>query len=121
MPNNYAPTVNPGDTRRRIWRLTGENPNGALPSMVFHEQEVIRTTEGTEAIIQQRTRDMERTYDPTRVVQMRRPDTDALGPVGRLPADLTEEEIYAVFYSISRDSQLVQDAIDDASPAPSEA
>lgn len=122
MPN-YAPTVNPGDTRRRIPRITGNNILHVTPSMDFVEEEVVlAATEGGNPPKERSlgvTRRLRLDYDPARVLVTHNPITDQPGPVGRIPADLTMAEAYAVLYTLGRTAQVDADAAEAAAAAAS--
>lgn len=107
---NYTPTVNPGDTRRRIWRNTNENPLNAYPSASFHEQEVIRTKDGQEVVLSNSSvRILNVAYtDPSTVIKLKNPMDDSL------LGTLTFAEIYTVIYSLGRYAQEMQDLADEA-------
>jgi hypothetical protein len=52
MPTRtYTPTVNPGDTRYRIWRNTNENQLNSRPTAYMHEHCVIRDAAGVEHVL----------------------------------------------------------------------
>jgi hypothetical protein len=118
MANNYGPITTPGQTRERIWRIGGENPNpyerhGSTPSIVFHEEQAIGTVneipDAPGVLIERslgRTRDITMPFDPDRVVAIRNPQTDALGGAfAGLPDELTLAQCYAVLYSLGRQAQ----------------
>lgn len=107
---SYVPTVNPGDTRRRIWRNTNENPLNAYPSASFHEQEVIRTSDGKEVVLSDSVvRNLNVAYtDPSTVIKMKNPVDDSL------LGSLTFAEVYTVIYSLGRYAQEMQDLADEA-------
>ena len=117
MSNNYGPNATPGQVRNRIWAFDGVNPNpleesGNLPTITIHEEQTVLLQDGTTERSLGRTRDITLTYNPNKIIDMRNPSTDVIGPVGRLPADLTMEECLAVFYALGRQAQTDQDIID---------
>lgn len=102
MTTSYDPTVNPGDTRNRIWRMTMENPLGGTPMCYAHEELVIRTADGERAV--GRSRDMQKSpTDLAEVVELRNPDGDAL------LGSTTIGAIYAAIYSLGRHMQKAAD------------
>lgn len=106
--SEYLSTVNPGDTRLRIFRLFGSNDLNRSPSMQFFEERIIRDASDVERSLG-RTRDVGLSYDPEKVLVTRNPETDAAEAVGRIPAELTMAEAYVVLYTLGRTAQLEQD------------
>lgn len=121
---NYAPTVNPGDVRNRIWRVQAENPNDlALPedaraslvkAMTFLEEQVIRRADGLESRLE-RTRECTLTYtDPNEAVPLKSPldDSGVTLPVfgGTIPMSLA----LTVVYSLGRLAQAKKDIAEAA-------
>lgn len=122
MSRNYGPAVNPGDTRERIWRIGGENPNplaapGAAPVLMFFEEQAIKLSapmeDGSTERALGRTRDLSTAYNPGANVTIRNPATDVPGAVGRVPADLTQAECLVVLYSLGRQAQTDADALEE--------
>lgn len=123
MANNYGPNTIPGDIRNRIFAITGGNPNplervGEKPFMRFAEEQAIKLSTPQPNGATERSlgssRDMLMMYDPNKVITIRNPSTDAVGAVGRIPADLTLAEAYAVLYSLGRQAQTDADAAEAA-------
>lgn len=112
-PNPYAPNANPGDSRLRIWRVGGENPNalagGGAPSMVFNEEEAARLADGPEGQVREvsagRTADLPLAYAPARLVPLKDPRTDA-----DLGQSVTMEYAFAIMYALGRLAQADRDA-----------
>lgn len=69
---NYDPTVNPGDLRRRVWRVGMENPidPGSKKSASFHECEVMRDKKGIEREVEKLPAVTIVYEDPTEVVDV---------------------------------------------------
>ena len=117
--SKYGPTVNPGDTRVRLWRMQIENPLTALPYMKFHENEVIQNSDGDEKELD-RTRDIDLPYDPDtaagKMIQIRNPeddsDSDLFGET-----EISLEDVYKVLYSLGRYAQEEQDIKDNPTTA----
>jgi hypothetical protein len=84
--------------------------------MSFHESTVVMLDDGSERTIS-RDRDLTMPYNPAKNVSIRNPASDVLGPVGRIPADLTLAECLAVLYSLGRQAQSDADAIEAAAAA----
>ncbi|MFM2089566.1 MAG: hypothetical protein RLZZ127_55 [Planctomycetota bacterium] len=115
----YAPTVNPGDQRERVWRVQGENANGlatpgAVPWMRFHWERAIRTRIGDPTPEDPRpaeaglgtTVDVEMRYQPGAVFQLYDPTTGEPIP----GATMTHEQYFAATYSLGMASRLAFDA-----------
>lgn len=102
MPD-YAPTTQPGATRRRIARVEGLNPLAGAPGLVFFESEVIRTGSGTERVLAD-TGALAVAYQPGAMVPLRDPQTDAI--IGQIAHDA----IFAGLYSLGRAAQAARDA-----------
>ena len=103
MTSIYDPTVNPGDTRTRCYRLRINNPSDAQPSVIIYEEEMIRKSSGEE----KHHADLGAftvPFDPTTVVERRDPITDQ--PLGE-----TKEagEIMDWVYSWTRVQQFKRD------------
>jgi hypothetical protein len=103
----YAPTINPGDTRRRIWRCETENPLNGFPHAIMHEEDVTLTITDGESV--------ERSFGdrpppliryPTNlaeVVDLRNVADDAL--LGQTTIGV----IYTMIYSLARHMQKLRD------------
>lgn len=123
MDRNYGPTTNPGDIRTRIRKIEGFNENAsvnvdAVPYMVYEEETAVRlsaptSTGATEASLGFSAY-IQQMYSPGETIQIRNPNTDAVGAVGRVPAELTMAEAFAVVYSLGRHAQTVRDAAEAA-------
>lgn len=103
MPN-YAPTVNPGDERARIWRMTIENALGQAGSIIAHEETVVRVASGERSL--GRSRDMAMQYDPAQgsaMIELRHPVTD------QIVGTATIDDAYAMIYSLARHLQKIED------------
>src|SRR6056297_18131 len=112
MSSKYAPTVNPGDKRCRVHSLSGFNRLAQAPSMVFNEEQVVLLLNNEGELEERtlaRTRSVRLAYDPLRSMDIRNPENDQIGAVGRIPADLTMAEAFAVLYSLGRLSQIDDD------------
>jgi hypothetical protein len=104
----YAPTVNPGDTRRRVWFMGIRNTLGSPGAVEVREEEVIRKADGTEKSLGA-TRDMSLSYTPELgqvPLQLRSPVDDSVLPNVVLPIDL----VYAAIYTLARYIQELDDA-----------
>jgi hypothetical protein len=124
-PPKYTPNTAAGQIRRRIWRVGAENPNQLesprLPVMTFHEEDAIMLEGATVEKSLDKLSGLTLPYAPAEVVPTRSPATDALGAVGRIPADLTMAECLAVIYSLGRHAQAKRDASETAKVANKEA
>ena len=119
-PPNYGTVNELGDARRRIWRVTVENPLNGIPQAIAHEEvaNLVKTEEG--AIVQRSTSVLgsELTAgasDPDRVVDLLHPVTDAV--LGKT----TIGAIHAHIYSLGRDMQAQRDIVETARIAAAEA
>ena len=105
--HSYDPTTEPGQTRRRISVLWGYNRLGAVPSVDFQEQEVVRLDASTEAHLRD-TRVVSVAHTPGRSITLRDPSTDVV--VGTI----THDAIFAAIYALGRQAQLDADAAEGA-------
>lgn len=114
MPLNYGDNAGPGDVRRRVCRVTCENLNqlevpGFVPYALFREEDAVAlATAGTDGATERSlgfTRELRTEYSPVKLIAIRNPGTDAHESVGRLPADLSMAECFAVLYSLGRQAQ----------------
>ena len=100
---NYAPTQNPGDTRRRTRYIGIRIPHDGPPVVEVLEQEVVRLADG-ERVLQDLggftipLADMSATYP------VRDPVTDALTGV-----EAAVSQALALIYSWTREQQLQRD------------
>ncbi|MFM2092008.1 MAG: hypothetical protein RLZZ127_2497 [Planctomycetota bacterium] len=115
MPRTYVPTVNPGDSRDRIWRAQAENINplevpGGVPWLKFHEQRVRRSRAGQPEpgspveVVVGVGRDLMMVYEPGKVIPRRHPAT------GEIIGSITHDEILMALYSAGHQAQLDADA-----------
>ncbi len=110
---NYTASQ-PGEQRRRIWRATCENPVYGLKYAEFHEQDVIKSKDGTELILNGVTLPSLRVNysDPSQEIELRHPETDAV--LGKT----TLAQVLINIYSLGRFAQLSRDkAVADAEAA----
>ena len=100
----YGPTINPGDVRRRAWRIGAENPLGGLPTITFHEEEIIKLSDGSERPLG-RTRDLSVAYAPGTSLPLLNPITGE--PTGQT---ISHDVVFAALYSLGRATQDATDA-----------
>lgn len=118
MTPNYAPTVNPGDVRRRVHRIDLVTPpNGAI-SIRIYEQDVVRLADGTEEPLRDQGV-ITATIDPTNPTQLmamfalRNYADDTL-----LGTDMNVATVLTSFFSWVRSKQLARDWVHDNPPPP---
>jgi hypothetical protein len=105
QPPNYADLDTPGTTRRRIHRIICENVLNGAKLAQFFESEVILGADDVERNADMHTRALSMRYtDPTEVIQLRNPETDAV--VGSTSLG----NILAAIYSLARHAQALDDA-----------
>jgi hypothetical protein len=102
----------PGQTRRRIWRVTLENPlTGGPRSATFHECEVVRVLDDGEKMTE-RTDDIFMEYDnPAEVLALVNPLDDSVIGQTTLAAVLTH------IHSLARHAQYKRDNLKEAEGA----
>jgi hypothetical protein len=103
MQNTYAPTVNPGDTRTRCYRLRINNPNGSLPDAIIYEEDVVRLSDGERHLSGRGAFTV--AVDMQEQVELLNPLTDQ--PLG---VSMSAGEIQAAIYSWVRLQQKKRDA-----------
>lgn len=109
MPNTYAPTANPGDTRTRCYRLRINNPNGGLPDAIIYEEDVVLLADGERHLADREAFTVQ--VDMDEPVDLLNPLTDE--PLGKT---MTAGQIQATIYSWVRLQQKKRDAA--AQPKP---
>lgn len=105
---NYAAITELGDVRRRIWRITADNPLNGQPLATAHEEiaALAKNEAGDTVQVSVGHVGGELTAtaaDPDRVVDLRDPVTDAV--IGQT----TIGAIHAHIYSLGRDMQTQRD------------
>ena len=99
----YAPTSNPGDTRRRTRYIGIRTPLNAAPCVEVLEQDVVRLAAGEVALEDLGNLPVGE-FDPAETFQLRHPETDAL-----LGGTATVGEAMALIYSWVRAKQIARD------------
>ena len=102
-PPSYGPNQNPGDVRRRVWRVQGDNKLAGVPFLQFLEEDAIMLGDGSERSLN-RARDLCAVYTPGVEVPMRDPVTDEF-----TGAVITHAQIFAAIYSLGRYAQGIDD------------
>jgi hypothetical protein len=108
MTITYAPTINPGDTRRRTRFIGIRTPLSGVPSVEVLEQDVVRLTDG-ERVLADLGHLPVQAFDPAQTFELRDPETDAL-----LGSQATVGQTMALIYSWVRDQQTKRDAAQGA-------
>ena len=103
MPNTYAPTANPGDTRTRCYRLRINNPNGGFPDAIIYEEDVVLLADGERHLGDRGAFTVP--VDMQKQVDLLNPLTDQ--PLG---VSMSAGEIQAAIYSWVRLQQKKRDA-----------
>jgi hypothetical protein len=103
MPN-YAPTQNPGDTRRRTRYIGIRTPLDAVPQVEVLEQDVVRLASG-EVVLADLGNCPVSPFDPAETFDVRDPGTDAT-----TGTTATVGQAMALIYSWVRKQQLARDA-----------
>ena len=106
---DYAPTVNPGDTRRRTRYIGIRTPLNVAPTVEVLEQDVIRTKTG-EAVLAD-LGSFPTPLDLAEVFPLRNPVDDSL-----TGDTATAAQAMALIYSWVRAKQLARDAATPTSP-----
>ena len=104
MTTNYAPTQNPGDTRRRTRFIGIRTPLDALPQVEVLEQDVVRLPAG-EVVLTDLGPCPVAPFDPASTFDLRDPSTDAL-----TGTTATVGQALALIYSWVRKQQLARDS-----------
>lgn len=115
---SYAPTVNPGDVRRRVKRIDLGTPLNQGITVVIYEEDVIRLADGTEAPLRDQGA-ISASINPTDMAQLmatfalRNYADDAL-----LGSDMNVGTVLTAFFSWVRSQQLTRDWIIANPPPP---
>ena len=109
----YDNTVNPGDTRVRIGQMIARNPieSDVPKTLTCLEQEVVRRKDGTESVINRKTRECQLAYTEASA------DTELplVHPVsGEVVGKVTLGYAYMVLHSLGRLAQITKDAEETA-------
>jgi len=102
--SDYDPTVNPGDTRLRIWKIQGSNALSKLPTLFFYEEEAIKTSAGDDQTLSSARDILQVSYDPASDIPVRNPETDEL--TGEVDS---QGRLYQLLYSLGRLAQTNRD------------
>ena len=103
MPT-HAPTINPGDERRRCRYFGAQIPNGAAPIIQVVEESVIRRADGTEKSIADLGNLPTGAFDPAETFAIRDPETDIL-----TGDSASVGQAFALIYSWVRHKQTQRD------------
>lgn len=103
MPN-YKETSISGSEYQRCCEIRIVNPVGKVPSISFVEQKVATIGEST---IETPASSIEISFDPTKVIELRDPQSGELSG-----ASMTFEEVYAVLYSAYIQEATARDALE---------
>ena len=109
MPRNYGPTVNPGDTRDRIWRATFDNPHQRDPShdpvrtVTVHEEVAVRLQDGTERVIERPSAlsALDSDLDNDQAVDLYHPVTHEV--IGQTTMGACKAHVYTLLHQIQLD------------------
>lgn len=113
---NYGPTTDKGDTRRRIWRVTCENPLNGIPSATMHEEDVVRVANGEVSFNDHPAAPLHHVpTDPSEIVEIRNIADDTL------LGTTTLGQIHTLIYSLGRHLQKLRDISEVARIAAEEA
>ncbi len=114
MKSRYAPTVNPGDIRRRVKRIELSTPLAGRIAVTIYEEDVVRLAAGAEVPLRDQGA-ISVIVDPSDAAQMasvfalRSYADDSL-----LGSDMAVGSVLMAFFSWVRSRQLARDA---ASPS----
>lgn len=100
--------TNPGDVRRRVWRIGIDNPLAGDDIVVCHEEDAVLLADGTEKSLGGVGGLSKTPDDLNEVVELRDPTTDAVF------GSTTVGAIYAAIYSLARHIQLQRDVAEAA-------
>lgn len=104
----YAPTITPGDQRRRTRFIGIRTPLGQAPQIEILEQEVVRTQAG-ERVLEDLGNVPVGAFDPAETFPVRDPETDA-----ETGQTASVGQAFALIYSWVRKQQLARDAAEAA-------
>jgi hypothetical protein len=116
MTTSYAPTVNPGDVRRRVKEIRLGTPLAQVISVIIYEEDVIRLADGTEAPLRDQGV-IATIINPTDAAQLMAvfalrnyADDNLLG------ADMNVGTVLTAFFSWVRSQQIARDWVHDNPP-----